>query len=156
MTFGQELVITLIDSLVIGGLLVVVGWWLNLQLEKFRSQQEWERQQQTRRVNSYQNLWSLTEAVSPSVKRNYTEAEKDILSQRLRAWYYAEGGIYLPQKTADLYLKAKNSLEGGSTPDEIRDAFSSLRTQIKVDVGTIDEEQATVQIGPQTAPDATQ
>lgn len=157
MTFGQQLFITLIDSLVIGVFLAAVGWWLNTQLEKFRSRQEWERQKQTKRLNAYQNLWSLTEVVSPSVIRSYTDEEKQNLSERLRAWYYDEGnGLFLPLKTADLCLRAKRTLDEGAdaTPDAIRGAFSSLRTQLKVDMGVYDQEQAKVQIGSQTAPDA--
>jgi hypothetical protein len=40
MTFSEQLALTLVDKLAIGGILVIGGWWLNRLLQVFKSQQD--------------------------------------------------------------------------------------------------------------------
>jgi hypothetical protein len=39
MTFREQLIVTVVDKLAIGALILLVGWWLNRRLEIFRGQQ---------------------------------------------------------------------------------------------------------------------
>jgi hypothetical protein len=44
MTFQEQLAITVVDKLAIGGLLLLAGWWLNRLLETFRSRRSLENE----------------------------------------------------------------------------------------------------------------
>jgi hypothetical protein len=95
-------------------------------------------------------LWALTEIVSPSVTDDLTNEQRKQFAETLRTWYYTDGnGIYLSRKAADLFLKAKASLtDPGKDSKAIREAFSALRTQLKMDAGVYSAKDAEIQIGP--------
>ena len=154
MEFTDTLKITIIDKLIIGAFLVWLAFFFNTRLERFRKDQEFRLQTAASRLNAYLKLWSLTEILSPSTDEVITKEDKEELFNRLRSWYYEDGnGVYLPLETADLFLKAKQTLnpKEGSAEIKIKNAFSELRTQLKVDIGTYDTKQAGTQIGPKSS-----
>jgi hypothetical protein len=55
----------------------------------------------------------------------------------LRGWYYAAGnGIFLSKESRALLVGAKEALlDGKIHSDKIRKALSSLRSQLKTDIG---------------------
>jgi hypothetical protein len=154
MDFTDTLMITIIDKLIIGAFLVWLAFYLNARLEKFKKDQDREQafllQVSVSRLNAYLKLWSLTEKVSPSSKEEIRKEIKENLSNRLRSWYYEDGnGVYLTLIAADLFLKAKETLnvDTDKQTEQIKEAFSKLRTQMKIDIGAYSDEQSRTQIG---------
>ena len=96
------------------------------------------------------SLWALTETVSPSLTTDLTKEQRESLAETLRSWYYTNGnGIYLSRTAADLFLKAKATLTDPAKDSKaIRETFSALRTQLKLDAGTYSKKDAEIQIGP--------
>lgn len=151
MTFAQTLIITLLDKAVIAGLLVVAGFWINRSIERLKHQLEFRRQLGSARDASYRSLWALTWIVSPTDQRELKEERRHQLELDLRSWYYTDGGgVYLSKNAAKLFLAAKASLTNPTIDAaKIREAFSAVRTQLKVDVGAYDDKDAKTQIAPQ-------
>ena len=94
-------------------------------------------------------LWELSSVTSPTELQLDSNQRND-LAERLRDWYYKDGGgMYLSRTAADLFLKAKDSLTDSSKDsNNVRELFSTLRTQLKVDAGIYNESDAKTQIGP--------
>ena len=148
MTFYEELLLKIIDSLIIGVLILFVGYWLNRGLEKFKSKEEYQRQLAQSKINAYQRLWSLMETVRPSREGEITYDERARLAERLRSWYYDDGnGLYLPHKTAGVFIDSRDALlDKNITDDQIKEQFSKLRTQMKIDAGVYDQKEAQIPI----------
>jgi hypothetical protein len=75
----------------------------------------------------------MTGPLSPRETSTLDLSQAENLLQQLRTWYYDEGNaMYLSLDAADLSLKELNLLErADQVPlEEIRDAFSCLRTQL--------------------------
>jgi len=149
MTFNQTLIITVLDKAIIGGLLLFAGWCLNRSIEKYKSQLEFRKQTATAREAAYRRLWALTQMFSPSLRADLSQERRDEVAVSLRSWYYTDGnGIYLSRAAADLCFKARELLTiPGEDIERIRQAFSALRTQLKLDVGVYDTLDAQTQIG---------
>ncbi len=94
-------------------------------------------------------LWELSSITSPT-EPHFTEKQRGDLALRLRDWYYKDGGgMYLSRTAADLFLKAKAALtDSDKDANNVREAFSALRTELKVDAGVYDANDARTQIGP--------
>jgi hypothetical protein len=94
-------------------------------------------------------LWELSSITSPT-EPHFTEKQRRDLALSLRDWYYKDGGgMYLSITAADLFLKAKDALnDSGKDANNVREAFSLLRTQLKVDAGVYNANDAKTQIGP--------
>jgi hypothetical protein len=124
---------------------------MNRSIERLKHQLEFRKQTALARDAGYRRLWALMEIVSPTVEDNddLTKERRDRLAQDLRSWYYTDGGgVYLSRKAADLFLRAKDTLKDAATDtNKIREAFSAVRTQLKVDVGVYDDKDAETQIG---------
>ena len=149
MTFNQTLFVTVLDKAIIGGLLLVAGFWLNRSIELFKSQLEFRKQTAVAREAAYRRLWALTQIFSPSIRTDLPTEHRDEVALSLRSWYYTDGnGIYLSRTAADLFFKARDLLkQPDEDADRIRHAFSALRTQMKLDVGVYDTADAQTQIG---------
>ena len=80
---------------------------------------------------------------------DFPEERRNELAVSLRSWYYTDGdGIYLSLSAADLFFKARTHLiEPNADAARISQAFSALRTQLKLDVGVYEPRDAKVQIG---------
>jgi hypothetical protein len=102
------------------------------------------------RLEALKRLWSCMEPLSPTATAPLSQAEREKLDAQLRQWYYANGdGIFLGIQAAAAYFDARATLLNEQISDKgVREAFSRLRTQIKIDVGVYSPEEAKRQIGP--------
>jgi hypothetical protein len=76
-------------------------------------------------------------------------AAKTSCFEDLRKWYYDQrNAMYLSLDAADLFLKGLKLLEHADqdSAKDIKDHFSSLRTQLKVDLGVYTKADAKIQI----------
>jgi hypothetical protein len=96
-------------------------------------------------LDAYRKLWSLMEVASPSLEQEWSLAERASLESTLRGWYYAAGnGIFLSKESRALLVGAKEALlDGKIHSDKIRKALSSLRSQMKNDIGVYGKEDLT-------------
>jgi hypothetical protein len=149
MSFDETVIITIIDKCLIALVLVLAGYVANLSIEKYKATEEFRKTFALVRVDAYKKLWSLMDTLSPTKHSEITEAERRTLSDLLQTWYYQDGGaIFLSLKAADLFIKAKDSLlEPGVSSHDLRERFSSLRTELKIDVGVYGPDDRDVQIG---------
>lgn len=175
MSFMEELYLRLIDTGLLGLILIVAGYFLNKLLETFKSQQSQDLEtfkgEQARenelfkvklqresesttqialsRLPAYKKLWELTEIVSPTAKTAITAEQKQKLEDALRHWYYQDGnGIFLSLDAGRQFLRAKDQLALSDTANfqNIQKAFSTLRTQMKSDIGVYGPGDAQVDI----------
>ena len=88
-------------------------------------------------LDAYRKLWSLMEVASPSLEQEWSPAERASLESTLRGWYYATGnGIFLSKESRALLVKAKKSLlDAKIASGTIRGMLSTLRSQLKNDIG---------------------
>lgn len=99
------------------------------------------------RIEAYKSLWAMTFVVRPTRKEPITEAEKTQLTEDMTDWYYKTGnGIFLSLEAGKLWRQARRSL---STDDNeaTKKVFSTLRTQIKIDIRVYGLEEAETEIG---------
>jgi hypothetical protein len=101
------------------------------------------------RVAAYQKLWSATLKLRPTAEEELTPKEKSDLASAITLWYYEEGnGLFLSLEGGRLFRVARSHLlNERSTSDTIREAFSSLRTQMKLDLKVYGEADKEVDLG---------
>jgi hypothetical protein len=119
-------------------------------------QYKWERQVELEfkksvmpvRLDALRKLWSHMEILSPTSSTPLSHEIRGEIDAQLRTWYYDNGGgVFLGLEAARGFLDARAALmEAGKSDQEIRDAFSLLRAQIKVDVGVYSPEESKVPI----------
>ena len=110
---------------------------------------EFKRSVMPERLEALKRLWSCMEPLSPTAAMPLSRAEREKLDAQLRQWYYANGGgIFLSiQAAADCFDARATLLNGQISDKSVREAFSRLRTQMKIDVGVYSPEEAKRQIG---------
>lgn len=89
--------------------------------------------------------------MEPLSPHSSTSLDRPALETALRKWYYAFGnGLLLTWEAEDAYLFATGLLgqKVADVPDAtVRDAFSVLRTQMKVDIAVYTSEESDAQVG---------
>lgn len=138
MNLPDSIILALVDKLLIGVLILIVAYWLNNRLENLKGSLSFQTALAPQRTAAYQVLWVKTGPLTPrDVKSLDVSAAKDACFKDLRAWYYEQGNaMYLSLEAADLFLAGLKLLERTEiSAKEIREHFSSLRTQLKVDLG---------------------
>ncbi len=149
MNLPDSIILTIIDKLLIGAFVLLFGYWLNERLEKLKGQINLTNAVAPNRAQAYAKLWEITGPLSPHVDKPQNDQEIQKVQQELSTWYYDDGNaMYLTFEASDLFLKSIPLLENGSTVswDERKKAFSLLRTQLKVDIGTYTRKQARLQL----------
>ena len=100
-----------------------------------------------RRLQPYRELWQLSEPLSPDATKAIDRAA---LRTAFRNWYYTNGnGLFLSWDAMDAYLRAIRLLRKADSevPDDlVRDAFSALRTQMKLDLSVYSSATAMAQL----------
>ncbi len=134
-------------SFVIGGASTYLGlyWKVRKELEA-----EYDKDLRASRLRVYSTLWSKLELLAKYSRPQPVNAESlDLLSAKLRQWYFEDGGIYMSQTTRDAYFSLQDELQHVLPSDKgtdrrlsaedferLRRAGSALRTAMTVDVGT--------------------
>jgi hypothetical protein len=88
-------------------------------------------------AKSYGDLWSKTERLWFSNGEPITSNQRKELYEELTYWYYdCNGAMFLSHEGVRLFLTARARLQDDSSDDQsVRESFSTLRTQLKVDCG---------------------
>jgi hypothetical protein len=105
------------------------------------------------RQPAYKTLWALMLCVRKFNPIPLETSLREKLGTDLTAWYYADGnGMFLSMKATDRFLNARELLkaESGATDHSIRDAFSTLRTQMEIDLAVYDFDAWLVTLGPKS------
>jgi hypothetical protein len=102
-----------------------------------------------KRLPAYQKLWVIMKPLSPRSKEPLDQETRTQLSNDFRNWFYDEGdGLLLTWKSLDEYIFATDLLLNPNASDEqVRSAFSGLRTQMKIDLSVYTHDEAGGQIG---------
>ena len=140
MTFQEQLAITLLDKLLIGGLLLFAGFLLNVILEKRKANDELKKAVALERVKAYQVLWAI------SIK-SVDQAAKSERRQDFGKWYNEGGALFLSFNAARRFFEATKLLrDDHDNVREIQSVLSLLRTKLKHDCGTYGRKEADSQI----------
>ena len=149
MSLSDNLILALFDKLLIGTLVLIFGYWLNHKLESLKGDLSFRTAIAPNRTAAYQALWEKTANFTPreTSPLDVSLARTDYLTN-LRDWYYEAGNaMYLSLGSSDLLLRGFKLLERTDvSAQEIKDHFSRLRTQLKVDLGVYSPADASVQI----------
>jgi hypothetical protein len=147
--FAEKLILEVADKAVLGLLVLGAGYWLNRKIEQFKSELELRRTIAVDRATAYRDLWKLTQKLGGTgVKRPIDPAERKNFEKELYGWYFDQGNaLYLSQRATVLLMKSWPKLKTESD-QEVRNHFSSLRTQLKIDCGVISEEEARLGVMP--------
>ncbi|MBI9097549.1 MAG: DUF1353 domain-containing protein [Spirochaetaceae bacterium] len=139
-----ELELMIIDKLVIGVLILIVGLWINKKLSQYKSNLEEGMENRVRiaeaRLPAYQKLWSLTSITNPHRDNPLTSQEIDQLQKQMEDWFYTEGqGLFLSQQVYSAYRDALavlgNNEINSSIVREIKEKFITLRKTLKNEIG---------------------
>ena len=149
MVLPENIILAILDKLIIGAIVLIVTYWLNQRLETLKASLSFQTALAPKRTAAYETLWEKTKPLTP---RNESaldiSAAKGSCFEDLRKWYYDKGNaMYLSLNSADLFLGGLKLLESNSvSPKEIIKHFTSLRTQLKVDLGFYSKADAKIKI----------
>lgn len=88
------------------------------------------------RLDAYRALLPLTDVGRPGKITALSPRERRKREDALTAWYYGGGGLLLSEHAHRAFLAARSRLEDPHAKDEhIRCAMSTLRTELKIDLG---------------------
>jgi len=153
MGLEESIILSIIDKLLIGVLMLVFGYWFNEKLEKLKGQINLTNAVAPNRANAYENLWEITEPFSPHFDKPHDNQEMEEVREKLSSWYYDDGNaMYLTFEASNLFLKSLALLDKEEDVPwediwkDIKKAFSSLRTQLKIDIGTYSQKEARRQL----------
>ena len=149
MTFNEELIITIVDKGLLSFVALIAGYWIKMAIEEFKANESLKRAVAEKRAPMYLDLWEKTKDFSATRTHQPTDQEKDSLYKEMTDWYYDKGNaIYLSFESSKLFLESRKLLEVSRNSDlkTIKDGFSALRTQMKVDMGVYSPADAKKQL----------
>jgi hypothetical protein len=145
---------TAVVAALVGGVISAAGTYLGIHW-KVRKDLEAKYDESLRnlRMAAYGELWALTSDLAAfAPDRTPTRSKLTALSEKLTAWYFETGGLYLSEETRDACVALQRALlavtssdrwaspRGGkvdvNTFDHLREIASRLRTRMTYDVGT--------------------
>lgn len=133
-----------------------VGGIVSYLLANHNARIELDEETRKARVEDYKKLWALTGKLPryPPAK-NLTYQDLEALSENFRDWYFQVGGIYLSEKSRDVYFSVQEALleysqktgtlnplndkgkyDKNSDYEFMRKKMSALRTQLAKDIGS--------------------
>ena len=147
MGLENPLLLTILDKLLVGILLLVAGWWLNGRLEKLKGQIALHTALAQARAAALGSLWSLTQHLTP---RSALPSASDCSAAftELRQWYYSQSGaMHLSFDATGRFFRLLQALEQAE-PDcaKAKQLTSELRTQLKLDMGVYTSREARAQL----------
>jgi hypothetical protein len=89
----------------------------------------------TPRLTAYTSLWAKTYPARFARVQPVTAEERAMFKDELTRWYYEGGnGIFLSPEATELWFKARDTLSGEQSEEQMRRAFSDLRSRLKNDI----------------------
>jgi hypothetical protein len=142
MSFDQSLLLTIVDKLLIGLLLLIAGYWLNGAVERMKGRIALQNALAPARSAAYSKLWGHTQGLTPRGKLLPSAQDCEKAFIETRAWYYSEGGaMHLTHDATRLTLQLLTCLEQRDA-EQAKAIASALRTQLKLDLGTYSKSEA--------------
>ena len=143
-----QIFILILDKVLIGVIVLVFGYWLNVRLERIKGEIGLRQVMAGNRTKAYQELWKMTEPFAHSESEIPKREEQEKIKINFILWYYEKGNaMYLSLNATDLFLKGIELLSAEQKDQEIiKKHFSKLRTQLKVDTGTYTQKDAQVNL----------
>lgn len=145
---SAEIYSILLDKGLLALVAVAVGFYFNVLLQKRKARDAFLAEIAQLRVEAYQALWALTMKARYWGSEGMNEAQRRELNEELVNWYYEKNGaMFLSfNATNDLNMARQVLCDKLKGPSEVRDAFSSLRTTIKVDCHIYSESEKAMQL----------
>ena len=136
MSFEQQLLLTILDKGLLATALVLVAGLVKWWLQRDQAQKDLVREIASLRAAAYAAFWKKTEPFRRTDPPALTEDLRKSAHEELNKVYFEEGGaMYLSHEAASRLLKAKELLKNPkASEDDIRNAFSRFRTQLKTDL----------------------
>jgi hypothetical protein len=89
-----------------------------------------------KRFDAYSRLLPLTDYGPADKPKDLDSRARNTLEEQLANWFYDQGsGLLLSGRALVQFQSVRATLKESTDPKEIRDAFSSLRTHLKIDLG---------------------
>lgn len=144
MSFSEELLVVIVEKAIIALGLLLIAYWFNRRLERDKANEGIRQKIAASRAATYLRLWQLTAEIDAVNSSLMTPEAIEKLLNKVTSWYYQEGnGLYLSHEATSLFLECRGMLKGTSLDvPQIKSGFSRLRTQLKLDIGVYDEQQA--------------
>jgi hypothetical protein len=144
----QELYKILLDKGLLALLAIIVGFYFNWLLQKRKARDEFLREIAKLRVSAYQKLWSYTMSAKYWGDEDISDGQRRQLNMDLVKWYYEEGGAMFLSfiATKDLNIARQVLCDASKTSEDIRKAFSELRSTLKVDCYIYTESEKGMQL----------
>lgn len=119
---------------------------LQQEVRDFQKQKDLQASAQiaAARLPAYQKFWAMTEKSAKSLVPEFSPEQRKELERDLRATYFRDGNaIMLTPQGVQWYQTIMERLKlPESTPEQIHEAFTGFRRQLKLDVKVYTEEQA--------------
>jgi hypothetical protein len=142
-----EKAITAILGAVVGAIATYLVAILKLRREL---EYKYDTDLRDKRIPQYLELWKLLEDLAKYARpKRLTFDDLSTLTASLRQWYFEKGGLFLFDKSRDVYFalqdEIKAALDKSNAPqsdvdeptyEKLREAGSALRTALTQDVGT--------------------
>jgi hypothetical protein len=143
-TLRDWIKLLIVPAVIAGG-----GFWFNRQQQERKSRDELLNAIADSRVDAYKTLWEICKQVRFTKKKEITNGDRKEYDRQLDNWYYKEGGaMFLSWTASKLLMEARNALRDDKrTAKDTKEAFSTLRTELKYDCGIISSEEKTKDIG---------
>jgi hypothetical protein len=101
------------------------------------------------RLKAYQMLLPLTDVGSPGKATTWTSQEREERAREFTAWFYFTGGLLLSGDAHRAFYAARERLQDKcATDEELRQALSALRTELKIDLGVRHPDERHVPMAP--------
>lgn len=144
----QELYKIFLDKGLLALLAIAVGFYFNQLLQKRKARDEFLKEIAHLRVSAYQKLWIHTMSAKYWGDEEFNDTQRRQLNLDIVKWYYEEGGAMFLSFNAirDLNVARQVLCDKSKTPTEVRDAFSGLRSTIKVDCYIYTESEKGMQL----------
>lgn len=136
MTFEQQLLVTILDKGLLAILLAVLVWLGNVFLQRRKARTDLAVALAEKRADAYVALWNATEDLRSTDPPPLDSEKRKELVGALTRLYFDDGvAMYLSHAASAKFLEAKMLLvDGGVSDDAVRNTYSALRTQMKVDL----------------------
>ena len=132
-----NIIATILKLIVFPAIGFAAGFLTKWFLQAKKSRDELLRELSPKRVEKLSDLWELTTPFAKCPQEQTKLGRRIELDAKFREWYFNNSGaMFLSWKGTKRYFKAIDTLRDvKSSPKQLKDMFSLLRTELKHDCG---------------------
>jgi hypothetical protein len=135
MSFEQQVFLTILDKGLLAIALALVAGLVKWWLQRDQARKDLVREIAAFRAEAYASFWKRTEPFRRTDPDPITEDVRSTALEQLNRVYFDEGGaMYLSHQAASRLIRAKQLLKNKADEQDVREAFSRFRTQLKTDL----------------------